>query len=207
MRYSGSIADVSDALTEYGDGPDGKINLANMGLKTGIHRTPDALLYALALFVESLQPPPNPNHASAESQRGQAVFGTQGCANCHTPPFYTNNRLTLAAGYHPSDSIMGLTGAMNISVGTDPNLALKTRKGTGFYRVPSLRMVWMESALLHDGSIGSLEEMFSPARLQPDFRSSNWAPITKPHAVEGHPFGLKLTPADRAALIAFLRTL
>ena len=207
MRYSGSIADVSDALTEYGDGPDGKINLANMGLKTGIHRTPDALLYALALFVESLRPPPNPNHASAESERGQAVFQTQGCANCHTPPFYTNNRLTLALGYHPSDSIMRLTGAMNISVGTDPNLALKTRKGTGFYRVPSLRMVWMEAALLHDGSIGSLEEMFNPARLQPDFRSSNWAPITKPHAVEGHPFGLKLAPADRAALIAFLRTL
>ncbi len=207
MRYSGSIADVSDALTEYGDGPDAKINLANMGLKTGIHRTPDALLYALALFVESLRPPPNPNHSSVESERGQAVFRQQGCANCHTPPLYTNNRLTLALGYHPSESVMQQTGAMNISVGTDPNLALKTRKGTGFYRVPSLRMVWMEAALLHDGSIGSLEEMFNPARLQPDFRSSNWAPITKPHPVEGHPFGLKLAPTDRAALIAFLRTL
>jgi hypothetical protein len=28
------------------------------------------------------------------------------------------------------------TGAMELSVGTDPNLALKTRKGSGFYRVP-----------------------------------------------------------------------
>lgn len=207
MRYSGSIADVSDALTEYGDGPNAKINLAYLGLKNGIHRTPDALLYALALFVESLRPPPNPNHPSAASERGQKVFERQGCANCHTPPLYTNNRLTLALGYHPAESVMRLTGAMNISVGTDPNLALKTRKGTGFYRIPSLRMVWMEAALLHDGSIGSLEEMFNPVRLQPDFRSSNWAPITKPHAVEGHPFGLKLAPADRADLIAFLRTL
>ncbi len=207
MRYSGSIADVSDALTEYGDGPDGKINLPNLGLKDGIHRTPDALLYALALFVESLRPPPNPNHPSAASERGQKIFQQQGCMNCHTPPLYTNNRLTLALGYRPPEPVMRLTGAMNISVGTDPNLALETRKGTGFYRIPSLRMVWMEAALLHDGSIGSLEEMFNPARLKPDFRSSNWAPITKPHAVEGHPFGLKLAPADRADLIAFLRTL
>jgi len=135
------------------------------------------------------------------------VFHAQGCGNCHTAPLYTNNRLTLALGYHPSEAIRTLTGVMNISIGTDPNLALKTRKGTGFYRVPSLRMVWLEACLLHDGSIGSLEEMFNPARLQPDFRSSNWAPITRPHAVEGHPFGLELAPADRAALIAFLRTL
>jgi hypothetical protein len=209
MRYVGSIADVSDALTAYGDGggPETKVNLENMGLKNGVKRTPDALLYALALFIESLRPPPNPNHPSAASERGQAVFQQQGCGNCHTAPLYTNNRLTLASGYHPPESIMTLTGAMNISVGTDPNLALKTRKGTGFYRVPSLRMVWMEACLLHDGSIGSLEEMFDAARLKPDFRSSNWAPITKPHAVDGHPFGLKLAPSDRADLIAFLRTL
>jgi hypothetical protein len=207
MRYSGSIADVSDALTEYGDGPDKTVNLENMGLKNGVKRTPDALLYALALFIESLQPPPNPNRPNAESERGHAVFQAQGCDGCHSAPLYTNNRLTLALTYHPSGSIGSRSGVMNISVGTDPNLALKTRKGTGFYRVPSLRMVWMEACLLHDGSIGSLEEMFNPARLKPDFRSSNWAPITKPHAVQGHPFGLELAAADRAALISFLRTL
>jgi cytochrome c peroxidase len=183
------------------------VNLENMGLKNGVKRTPDALLYALALFIESLQPPPNPNRPNAESERGHAVFQAQGCDGCHSAPLYTNNRLTLALTYHPSESIGKLPGVMNISVGTDPNLALKTRKGTGFYRVPSLRMVWMEACLLHDGSIGSLEEMFNPARLKPDFRSSNWAPITKAHAVQGHPFGLELAPADRAALISFLRTL
>ena len=101
---------------------------------------------------------------------------------------------------------MRLTDAMNVSVGTDPNLALKTRKHR-FLSVPSLRMVWMEACLLHDGSIGTLEEFFDSSRLKPDFRSSNWAPVVKSHAVEGHPFGLNLAPSDRTALIAFLRTL
>jgi len=207
MRYAGSIADVSDALTEYGDGPDKTVNLENMGLKDGVKRTPDALLYALALFIESLEPPANPNRASEASRRGQQIFAQQGCGNCHTPPLYTNNRLTLAAGYHPAESALRLVDALNLSVGTDPNLALKTRKGTGFYRVPSLRMVWMEVCFLHDGSIGTLEELFNPARLKSDFRSSNWAPSAKPHAVEGHEFGLKLNSGDRDALIAFLKTL
>ena len=207
MRYCGSIADVSDALTEYGEGPDGHLKLENMGLGQGIRRTPDAMLYALALYLESLKPPPNPNPVNDLSKHGEAVFKAQGCPGCHTAPLYTNNRLTLAAGYHPSPAIMKETGAMDISVGTDPNLAMKTRKGTGFYRIPSLRMVWLETALLHDGSIGNLEEFFNPDRLKPDFRASNWAPITKAHAVEGHTFGLDLKFDDRTALIAFLRTL
>ena len=96
---------------------------------------------------------------------------------------------------------------MPLSVETDPNLALKTRKGTGLYRVPSLRMVWLEACFLHDGSIGTLEEMFNPARLKADFRSSNWNSVTPPHAVTGHQFGLNLNADDRAALIAFLKTL
>ncbi len=207
MRYCGAIADVSDALTEYAPGPEGVMNLANMGLGKGVRRTPDALLFALAQFLYSLQPPPNPNIATDQTRRGSRIFAAENCARCHTPPFYTNNRLTLAAGYHPSPEVMRETGALDLSVGTDPNLALRTRKGTGFYRVPSLRMVWLDAAFLHNGEIGSLDELFNPVRLKPDFRSSNWAASAKPHAVPGHPFGLALKPDDRAALVAFLKTL
>ena len=59
-------------------------------------------------------------------------------------------------------------------IGTDPGLALKTRKGTGFYKIPPLRGVWYRPRLLHDGSVASLEEMFDPARLSSRYEPKGW---------------------------------
>ena len=54
----------------------------------------------------------------------------------------------------------------------------------------------------------SLEEWFDPARLRPDFVPSGFVgyKVTR-RAVPGHEFGLWLNAADKAALIAFRRTL
>jgi cytochrome c peroxidase len=162
-----------------------------MGLQKGVYRTPDALLYALALYINSLQGPPNPSPFDDEARHGQEIFmKTAGCAQCHTPPFYSNNKLTLAQGFTPSQAELKNYDIMNLSIGTDPGLALKTRKGTGFYRVPSLKMLWTNDVFLHDGSVSSLEEMFNPNR-----------------AAKGHPFGLNLNADDRRALVKFLKTL
>jgi hypothetical protein len=61
---------------------------------------------------------------------------------------------------------------------------------------------------LHDGSVTTLEEMFSPARLQDDFVPTGFIPFgQKTRAVKGHEFGLKLPEEDKAALLAFLRSL
>jgi hypothetical protein len=62
--------------------------------------------------------------------------------------------------------------------------------------------------LLHDGSLASLEDMFDPARLDPQYRPKGWNPpgVTT-RAVPGHTFALSLAPDDNAALLAFLRTL
>jgi cytochrome c553 len=57
-------------------------------------RYSDEQLYALALYLYSRQSPPNPNSFDARAKRGQEVFRAQGCGNCHTPPLYTNNKLT-----------------------------------------------------------------------------------------------------------------
>jgi mono/diheme cytochrome c family protein len=172
------------------------------------HRLPDEAMYALALYIQSLKPPTNPNPFNEDAAAGKKVFEREGCNRCHTPPLYTNNKLTLAKGFTPPTDAPKLLDIVNVSVGTDPGLALKTRKGTGYYKVPSLRGVWYRNRYLHDGSLASLEEMFDPNRLNETFAPGGWNPPTaKARAVLGHEFGLRLSPDQRRLLIAFLRTL
>jgi hypothetical protein len=170
-------------------------------------RSPDEALYALALYIYSLEPPPNPNRFDERANAGEKIFKREGCTGCHTPPLYTNNKLTLAKGFQPPNDSHS-TDIMPLSVGTDPGLALKTRKGTGYYKVPSLKGVWYRGRYLHDGTVASLEEMFDPGRLSATHVPGGWKPPgSKIHAIVGHEFGLKLTVTDRRDLIAFLRTL
>ena len=97
---------------------------------------------------------------------------------------------------------------MNRRVGTDPRYALETRKGTGYYKVPSLKGLWYRGPLEHQGSAATLEDWFDPARLQPDYVPTGYkGPDGKTRSIKGHPFGLRLQPAEKRALIAFLRTL
>ena len=48
-------------------------------------RLSDEALYALALYLYSLTPPPNPNPFNEKTQAGQKVFEREGCAACHGP--------------------------------------------------------------------------------------------------------------------------
>ena len=100
-------------------------------------------MYAIGKFVYSLEPPPNPNKMDALAERGKKIFESEGCAMCHTPPLYTNNMLMPAAGFTPpkDDPATARLRIMRLPVGTDPNLALRTRKGTGYYKAPSRRSV------------------------------------------------------------------
>jgi CxxC motif-containing protein (DUF1111 family) len=162
----------------------------------------------MAQYIYSLKPPPNPHQWNAIAARGQQVFEREGCAGCHTPPLYTNNKLTLALGYQLPKNHPLQEDIMPLSVDTDPGLALKTRKGTGLYKIPSLRGVWYRGHYLHDGSVASLEEMFDADRLSPGHVPGGWkGPGVTQRAIPGHIFGLKLASDDKAALIAFLRTL
>jgi mono/diheme cytochrome c family protein len=171
-------------------------------------RLSDEALYALALYIYSLKPPPNPNPFDEKAKAGEKIFAREGCATCHTPPLYTNNKLTLAEGFtSPKDAPASLD-IMPMSVGTDPGLALNTRKGTGYYKVPSLKGVWYRGHYLHDGSAPSLEEMFDPDRLKETHKPGGWSPPgAETRAIKGHEFGLRLSAEERAELIAFLRAL
>ena len=59
-------------------------------------RYSDEQLLALALYIYSLRPPPNPNRRSPLTARGERIFNDRDnrCATCHKPPLYTNNELT-----------------------------------------------------------------------------------------------------------------
>ena len=83
----------------------------------------------------------------------------------HSTPV-SNNKLTLATGFQSPAVTPATVDVLQVFVGTDPGLALNTRKGTGYYKVPALTGVWYRGHYLHDGSVASLEEMFDPDRLK-----------------------------------------
>jgi hypothetical protein len=187
----------------------GKFKILKAEQRRITFRYADEVLYAIGVYLMSLEPPKNlESGPAALIARGRQIFARETCINCHAMPKYTSGKLTLAQGYAPPSDHPNHADIVNIFVGTDPGLAMKTRKGTGFYKIPSLRGVWYRPLLLHDGSVTSLEEMFDPDRLKPDHVPGGWiGPGLTKRAIPGHPLGLNLNTEDKAALLAFLRSL
>ena len=130
-------------------------------------RPPRKLTFALALYLWSLNPPePTPTEPE-----GQALFGDH-CATCHLPPTFTGPPVAIG------------------SIGTDPAVALSPERGTGRWRVPSLRGVSDRPTLTASGAIPDLDALLDPARTTP-----------------GHRFGLDLDGGAREALRDYLDTL
>ena len=74
--------------------------------------------------------------------------------------------------------------------------------------MPSLKGVWYRGPFEHNGSVATLEGWFDPNRLRDDYVPTGFKGYgVKTRAVKGHEFGLKLTAADKKALMAFLKTL
>ena len=200
MRYA-ALNQGADELTLYNQfRPAGKLPVASSQ-----SRYSDEQLYALSLYIYSLKPPDNPNKFTALAQKGYEVFMTEACDVCHTPPLYTNNMLLPVAGFKVDRRN---NDVLNIPINTDPNLALKTRRGTGYYKVPSLKGLWYRGPFEHNGSVATLEDWFDKRRVRDDYIPTGFRGfgVTR-RAVKGHEFGLSLTPEERAALIEFLRTL
>jgi hypothetical protein len=213
MRYA-AMNQTLDVLGNYGGfvpaAPDGK-TLAPPGkgqFNGAGDRYSDPQLFALAQFIYSLTPPPNPHRMDARARRGQGVFTRSGCARCHTPPLYTANQLVPAQGFTPPPDHYKKYDILDVRVGTDPALTMTTRRGTGYYKIPSLKGVWYRGPFEHNGSVATLEDWFDPRRVQDDYVPTGFVGFgVKTRAIKGHPFGLNLSADDRAALIAFLKTL
>ena len=79
-------------------GPYTFLSAANRAFR---YRYSDEAMLALGKYIYALPPPPNPNRPDAVTARGEQVFERTGCARCHTPPLYTNNRLVPIYGFTP----------------------------------------------------------------------------------------------------------
>lgn len=166
-------------------------------------------LFALGKYLYDLKPPANPNTFPTELlKKGEFVFKREGCVTCHTPPLYTNNKLTPVDGFTPPASHYDTYDIFDISVETDPELALYTRRGTGYYKVPSLLGVWYRGPFGHSGNLATLEDWLDKRRLEDDYIPTGFKPaFAKTMAIKGHEFGLYITKEENEALIAFLKTL
>jgi hypothetical protein len=215
MRYA-ALNQGIDRLSRFGEFQPAAIAFSSTSLVDPARlpaakfsaRYSDEQLYALALYLYSLRPPPNPNKFDKTAALGERVFHREGCGVCHTPPLYTNNKLTPAGDFQPPEAHLEVYEILPVRVGTDPNLALNTRRGTGYYKVPSLRGVWYRGPFEHNGSVATLEDWFDIRRLGEDYVPTGFVGYgRKTRAIKGHEYGLRLPVADKGALIAFLRTL
>jgi hypothetical protein len=212
MRYAASNQTM-DVLASYGgyvpaSGSSERPPPGRARSPGAADRYSDPQLYALALYLYSLKPPPNPNPFDDQARRGQKIFEQEGCASCHTPPLYTNNQLLAVSGFDPPEDHYRRYDVSGYRIDTDATLTMTTRRGTGYYKVPSLKGVWYRGPLQHRGEVATLEDWFDPTRLEDDYVPTGFAGVDgRPRPVRGHRFGLGLSPEDRRALIAFLRTL
>lgn len=124
----------------------------------------------LAMFLLSLGTA-TPRSAVVPLSPGAGVFDRT-CARCHTGEGAAGDAVALE------------------EIGTDPAVGLSSERGTGGYRVPSLRGVGLRRPLLNDGAVPDLPTLFDPQRTIP-----------------GHRHGLDLSAADRAALLDYLAAL
>ena len=208
MRYAALASNHGmERYRRYGDFIPAGVDFRELPASSTLLRFSDEQLYALALYIYSLQPPPNPNQPDAMSAAGKKVFESQGCQGCHPPPQYTNNKLIPADGFIVPPEHRKTYDILDVRIGLDPVLAMKTRRATGYYKVPSLKGVWYRPTLEHRGSVASLEDWFDPQRLRDDYVVTGTRGRTPTRAVKGHQFGLKLNAEDMKALIAFLKTL
>ena len=132
-----------------------------------------------------------------EEKRGLELFFTEfeprlgkfgaDCFHCHGGALFTDN------GFHnnglkPSDDI---------------GLAAFTKKDSDRYKfsTPSLRNIALTAPYMHDGRFATLEEVVD--HYNNGFQRSE----TLDPNLAKHPTGLKLSDADKKALVAFLKTL
>lgn len=126
--------------------------------------------------------------AITQQQRtGQWIFESKGgCWRCHTPPLFTDERFhNTGVGVKEGQPEAGRRAV----TGDDAD--------AGGFRTPTLRRVALSAPYMHDGSLPTLESVV-------DFYAKGGE--SNPH-LDRHVKPIELTADERAALVAFLRSL
>jgi len=136
--------------------------------------------------------------------QGYAVFTASGCTTCHVEPFLSDD------SFHntgvPTAGVNALTGATDLGFGVrtdltvEPNVAIDEPADYAKFKTPQLRMLAVTGPYMHNGAFATLEEVveFYDQGGGPDLSGTG----TKDVNIQ--PLGL--APAEKAALVAFLRT-
>lgn len=148
-----------------------------------------------AAFPAGAPPPPNANYPNftPEENRGKQIFftGLGGCAPCHgsetfTAPVEKNNGLDAITTDRGFGAVTG-----------NPNQDATFKTG-------SLRNIELSAPYMHDGRFATLEEVVehysSGVKNHPTLSPQLRLPTGQPRLAN-------LTPQDKAALVAFLKTL
>lgn len=161
---------------------------------------PEERLAPLAAYIETLRAPANPKPpAAAEVELGKALFTEKGCIDCHGGPAGSGTRIytfdeigtdsELARWLDPTLSGEACCGA-ELEPGETLSHGIKS---------PRLVGTWAMKRFLHNGSVGSLEELFCV--------DGPRGSVTEPaYRDAGHDFTCEgLSSSEKASLIAYLR--
>lgn len=131
---------------------------------------------------------------TAEENRGLSLFmnavglGLASCSNCHVPPTFALTQGSRSNGLDAGETVI--------------------------FKSPSLKNIALSSHFMHDGRFSTLDEVVehynSGIKAGPalDFRLSGPLILSAPGApVQIIPARLNLSPSDKAALVAFMKTL
>ena len=163
--------------------------------------TPERTARALAQFVRSIVPTGSrydaARVASPAGPPGQPLVGLTAQENQGLQIFFGRGQCNRC---HGGDAFAARQARNN---GLDVTPA-DAGAGGGRFKVGSLRDVSLSAPYMHDGRFATLEQVvdFYDAGVR---ASANLDPILR--GPNGQPRRLGLTPADKAALVAFLRTL
>ena len=215
MGMERSDAALRAALADSGDYP---VRFRAAFPRETEHMRWENALKSLAAFVgslESFDAPYDRFHAgdrtamSMAAQRGERLFRSArlGCATCHPPPFFTDNRPGAAGkGFH-NIGLYNIGGRGDYPAIDQGEYQVTGKlRDKGHFRTPSLRNVSLTAPYMHDGSVETLEDAI---RL---FEAGGRTITAGEQAGDGrrNPFksplirGFRLSDSERQDLIEFL---